>query len=344
LIVFSDDYRPMTALPSLRQLGYLVALADTLNFTRAAQRCFVTQSTLSGALQELERTLGGQLVERSRQQVRLTPAGERAAARARGLLAAARDLADEVAGLACPMEGLLRLGAIPTIAPYLLPGLLGAMRDAHPRLKLALREDQTVPLLARLREGAIDFALIALPWDTDGLRVETVLIEELWLVAPRGDPALARASLRVASIDPQRLLLLEEGHCLREHTLAGCGLRESANPGGIEATSLATLVPMIEAGLGIGLLPEMALKAGLLERTRLIARPLAAPAPRRTIALVARQTSARQSEFEAIAAQARALAGGRGGGRSGARGGLARRGGAVRAAAGPAAQPPRSAS
>jgi LysR family hydrogen peroxide-inducible transcriptional activator len=299
----------MSPLPSLRQLGYLVALADTLNFTRAAERCFVTQSTLSGALQELERTLGAQLVERSRQHVALTPAGERAVERARALLAAARDLADEVASLADPMAGLARLGAIPTIAPYLLPGLLRGLRETHPQLRLTLREDQTVPLLARLREGMLDFALIALPWDTDGLQVIEVMVEELWLVAPDGDPALSRAGLRVDAIDPQRLLLLEEGHCLRDHTLAGCGLRERANPNGIEATSLATLIPMVEEGLGIALLPEMALKAGILEHTRLLARPLAAPAPRRTIALVARPTSARRTLFEAIAAQARALTG-----------------------------------
>jgi LysR family hydrogen peroxide-inducible transcriptional activator len=229
--------------------------------------------------------------------------------RARALLAAARDLADEVASLADPMAGLARLGAIPTIAPYLLPGLLRGLRQPHPQLRLTLREDQTVPLLARLREGMLDFALIALPWDTDGLQVIEVMVEELWLVAPDGDPALSRAGLRVDAIDPQRLLLLEEGHCLRDHTLAGCGLRERANPNGIEATSLATLIPMVEEGLGIALLPEMALKAGILEHTRLLARPLAAPAPRRTIALVARPTSARRTLFEAIAAQARALTG-----------------------------------
>lgn len=297
----------MSTLPSLRQLGYLVALADTLNFTRAAERCFVTQSTLSGALQELERSLDAQLVERSRHHVALTPAGERAVARGRALLAAARDLADEVAGLARPMSGLARLGAIPTIAPYLLPELLRALREAHPGWRLALREDPTVPLLTRLREGTIDFALIALPWETEGLQVLEVGVEELWLVAPRGDPALARASLRVDAIDPQRLLLLEEGHCLRDHTLAGCALRERANPNGIEATSLATLIPMVEEGLGIALLPEMALKAGILERSQLLARPLTAPAPRRTIALVARPTSARRAEFEAIAMLARGL-------------------------------------
>jgi LysR family hydrogen peroxide-inducible transcriptional activator len=297
----------MNSLPSLRQLGYLVALADTLHFTRAAERCFVTQSTLSGALQELERGLGARLVERSRQHVALTPAGARAVERARALLASARDLADEVASLARPMTGLARLGAIPTIAPYLLPALLRSLRDTHPALRLALREDQTVPLLARLRDGELDFALIALPWDTEGLQVAEVLTEELWLVAPRGDPALARAGLRADAIDPQRLLLLEEGHCLRSHTLAGCGLGERANPNGIEATSLATLVPMVEEGLGIALLPEMALKAGLLERTRLVARPLAAPAPRRGIALVARPTSARRAEFDAIAERVRLL-------------------------------------
>ena len=298
----------MPALPSLRQLAYLNALADTLNFTQAAQACFVTQSTLSGGLQELERSLGAQLVERSRQRVALTPAGEIAVRRGRALLAMARDLAEEVGRSAQPMTGLLRLGAIPTIAPFLLPPLLRRLRERHAGLQLALREDQTEPLLARQRDGALDFALIALPWDTHGLRVAPVLSEELWLVAPPGDVALRRANLRVQAIDPQRLMLLAEGHCLRDHTLAGCGLGAAVTGQGLEATSLATLVQMVEEGLGIALLPEMALKAGLLADGPLLARPLAAPAPRREVALVARESSARLVEFEAIATLARELA------------------------------------
>lgn len=297
----------MTALPSLRQLSYLVALADSRHFTLAAQACFVTQSTLSGGLQELERTLGAQLVERTRQRVALTDVGAEVVIRARALLAMAHDLADHAAQAARPMTGLIRLGAIPTIAPYLLPRLLRALREQHTALRTALREDQSAPLLARVREGSLDFALIALPYDTHGLRVQAVLDDELWLIAPTGDPALKRANLRVEAIDAQRLLLLEEGHCLRSHALTGCRLSESANPNGLEATSLATLVQMVEEGLGIALVPEIALKAGLIEGGSLIARPLAAPAPRRQIALVARDTSARGAEFDALAAMARSL-------------------------------------
>jgi len=297
----------MPALPSLRQLGYLVAIADTLNFTQAAQATFVTQSTLSGGLQELERTLGVRLVERNRQRVALTDIGSDVVTRARQLLAMAQDLTEHVARHAAPMTGLVRLGAIPTVAPYLLPRLLRALRESHPALRAALREDQTEPLLARVRDGRLDFGLIALPYDTHGLRVREVLTDELWLVAPGADPALRRDRLRVQALDAQRLLLLEEGHCLRSHTLDGCRLSERANPTGLEATSLATLMQMVEEGLGIALVPEIAVKAGLLDGSPLIARPLAAPAPTRRIALVARDTSARVEEFDAIAALAEAL-------------------------------------
>lgn len=297
----------MAALPSLRQLWYLVTLADTLNFTQAAQACFVTQSTLSGGLQELEKTLGAKLVERTRQRVALTGLGEEAVARARVLLAMARDLSDHVAHAGRPMAGLVRLGAIPTIAPYLLPRLVRSLREQHAELRAALREEQTDPLLAKVRAGQLDFALIALPYETSGLRVCHLLNDELWLVAPEGDPALKRSQLHIAAIDSQRLLLLEEGHCLRSHTLQGCDLTERANPSGLEATSLPTLVQMVEEGLGIALVPEMAVKAGLLEGSSLIARPLAAPAPHRQIALVARDTSARVAEFDALATLAKVL-------------------------------------
>ena len=219
----------------------------------------------------------------------------------------ARDLSEHVARAARPMTGLVRLGAIPTIAPYVLPRLVRALRERHAELRAALREDQTEPLLARVREGRLDFALIALPYDTTGLQVREVASDELWLVAPEGDPALKRANLRIEALDAQRLLLLEDGHCLRSHTLEGCRLSEQANPNGLEATSLPTLVQMVEEGLGIALVPEMALKAGLLEGSSLVARPLAAPAPRRGIALVARDTSARTAEFDALAQLAREL-------------------------------------
>lgn len=291
----------MPALPSLRQLGYLVAVADRLSFTQAAEACFVTQSTLSAGIKELEATLGARLVERDRQNVMMTPLGLEVAGRARALLAAAEDLASLVQGAAEPMSGVLRLGAIPTIAPFVLPRVLPQLRMRYPKARLALREDLTGNLLERLRAGALDFALIALPYDTTGLLVEELWSDEFWLVAQEGDPAARSKRPGVSAVAGDRLLLLEEGHCLRDHTLAGCGLAQKANPSGMEATSLLTLVQMVESGLGIALVPEMALKAGILKGTALVARPIAAPAPRRDIALVARASTARREEFGLLA-------------------------------------------
>jgi len=298
----------MSALPSLRQLTYLVRLSEKLSFTQAADACFVTQSTLSGGIQELERLLGAQLVERDRQNVRMTPVGDAVVTRARVLLSMAADLVELAARESAPLGGLLRLGAIPTIAPFLLPRLLRVSRERHPQLRIALREDPSARVLAQLRDGALDFALIALPWDTTGLLVRPLFDEELWLIAAEGDPAAQRARPTIAALDPQRLLLLEEGHCLRSHTLQGCGMTERANPSGLEASSLTTLVHMVEEGLGVALLPEMAIRAGLLNGTGVVARPIGAPAPRRGIALVARASTARQEAFEALAAIAASLA------------------------------------
>ncbi|HTY94017.1 MAG TPA: LysR substrate-binding domain-containing protein [Steroidobacteraceae bacterium] len=291
----------MTRRPSLRQLGYLVALADKLNFTRAAAACFVTQSTLSVGLKELEHDLGIQLVERDRHSVRLTPAGEVALTRARELLAAADDLVEASAAAARPMSGQLRLGVIPTIAPFLLPTLMPLVRSRFPALRLVLREDLTGNLLLRLRDGALDAALIALPFDTEGLSVQPLFEDELWLVAPQGDALVAGKRVSISAQLSGRLLILEEGHCLREHTLLACGRSEAASADGIEATSLLTLVQMVACGMGVALIPEIALKAGLLAATRLIAAPLAPPVPTRTIALASRRSSARAADLARLA-------------------------------------------
>ena len=290
----------MSALPSLRQLSYLVKLSEKLSFTQAAEASFVTQSTLSGGIPELERQLGVQLVERDRQHVRMTPVGDEIVERARGLLSMAADLVEHASRAAEPMTGLLRLGAIPTIAPFMLPALVRTARERYPRIRIALREDTTVRLLEQVRDGRLDFGLIALPWDTTGLKVRELFDDELWLIAAQGDPAAKPARPSVASLDPNRLLLLEEGHCLRSHTLQGCGLAEQANPSGIEASSVTTLVQMVEEGLGLALLPEMAVRAGLLVGTSVVARPIGAPAPRRGIALVARASTARVEAFDAL--------------------------------------------
>lgn len=290
----------MRALPSLRQLRYLVVLADRLNFTRAAEDCFVTQSTLSAGIKELEDTLGARLVERDRQNVLMTATGAEVVTRARALLAHAEDLAEYAAGAGKPMAGLLRLGAIPTIAPFLLPAILPPARKTYPELKLALREDRTASLLAGLQAGQLDCALIALPYDTGELAVRELFRDELWLVGPGDDPTMKLEAVRIGAAAARRLLLLEEGHCLREHTLAACR-REPQSEEGLEATSLLTLVQMVESGLGIALVPQMAVNAGLLRGTRLASRGLAEPHPTRTVAIASRRTSARQREIDAIA-------------------------------------------
>jgi LysR family hydrogen peroxide-inducible transcriptional activator len=291
----------MAALPSLRQLKYLLALDKHLNFTRAAEACFVSQSTLSAGLKELEELLGVQLVERDRQNVAMTSAGQEVIHRSRGLLSAAEDLVEYATSVAKPMTGTLRLGIIPTIAPFLLPLVLPEIRSRFNDLQLALREDLTENLLMRLRNRQLDMALIALPYDIEGLVKRELFQDEFWLAAREKDEAFKGKTVTIPAKMAERLLMLEEGHCLREHSLRACGRTEIANADGIEATSLLTLVQMVEGGMGIALLPEMAIKGGILTNTHLIARPLAAPAPKRTIALVARESSAHIAELDILA-------------------------------------------
>ncbi len=291
----------MAALPSLRQLRYLVALAEHLNFTRAAEACFVSQSTLSAGLKDLESTLGVQLVERDKQNVALTAVGVEVVARAVQVLAAAEDLSEFASDVSRPMQGQLRLGVIPTIAPFVLPTVMPALREKFPQVQLALREDLTARLLERLRTRQLDFALIALPYETGDLRVLPLYKDRFWLVGRETDPTIAGRAVQLSSEWTERLLLLEEGHCLRDHALAACSAKEVASVDGIEATSLLTLVQMVASGMGVALLPELAVHSGLLDNLALKSRPLAPPAPERIIALVTRSTSAHMAEFEAIA-------------------------------------------
>lgn len=291
----------MHPLPTLRQLAYLVEVSERLNFRVAAEAQFVTQSTLSAGIKELETLLGVQLVERDRRHVRLTTVGEEVAARAREVLAAATDLAEAARSTARPLSGPLRLGAIPTIAPYLLPGVLPALRRAYRELKLYLREDLTERLLERLRAGSLDVALIALPFETGDLYVRELFRDEFSFVAREGDPAVRAKAVALRRIDTGDMLLLEEGHCLRDHAIAACGPRQGAWQPRVEATSLTTLIQMVEGGLGVTLLPRITLDAGLLKGTGLVARPFSSPAPSRTLALVARRTSPRRRDADLLA-------------------------------------------
>jgi LysR family hydrogen peroxide-inducible transcriptional activator len=289
------------ALPSLRQLRYLVALSERLNFRAAAEDTFVTQSTLSAGIKELETQLGVELVERDTRSVRLTEIGREVVARARTLLAQVQDIVDLAKEASEPLSSNLRLGVIPTIAPFMLPGLLPPLRAAHPRLKLYLREDLTDRLLERLRSGDLDVALIALPYETGELLTRKLFKDEFWFVARADDPLARAQEVAVRSLKPGQVLLLEEGHCLREHAISACGPRAANAETAVEATSLHTLIQMVEGGLGVTLLPEMTLKAGILNGTSLVARPFSTDVPARTIALAARPTSAHRRDFELLA-------------------------------------------
>ena len=299
----------MSALPTIKQLQYLVALSAHLNFTRAAEACFVTQSTLSAGLKELEDNLGVQLVERDRQSVLMTPVGRDIAARARDVLAATQDLVDRAAGAEAPMCGALRLGVIPTIAPFLLPAALHLLRERFPRLQLTLREDLTAHLIERLNAGQLDLILIALPFSTETLLVEPLFDDPLWLVGRIDEPLLQDDPLVLTPQVVERLILLEEGHCLRDHTLLACAKPDRRSPGTVEATSLLTLVQMVESGLGLALIPEMAVNSRVADSPGLRARPLAAPGPLRTIALVARRSTSRIDELKALGAVLREASG-----------------------------------
>jgi len=287
-------------MPSLRQLRYLVALAQHLNFRAAADACFVTQSTLSAGIKELEATLGAQLVERDKRSVRLTDVGRQVVERARRLVAEASDLVDTAQAAHAPLTGALRLGAIPTIAPFLLPRALPPLRSRYPNLRLLLREDLTARLLEQLRAGDLDAALIALPYDTGELKVRKLFRDDFRMVVRRDHPLAALKSVPVERIDGEQVILLEEGHCLREHAIEACAKVRKHAPE-IEATSLPTLIQMVAGGLGVTLLPETALQSAILQGTGLVARPFTTRVPARTIALASRPSSARARDLELLA-------------------------------------------
>ncbi|MBK8161262.1 MAG: hydrogen peroxide-inducible genes activator [Rhodospirillaceae bacterium] len=291
----------MRALPTLRQLRYLVALAEHKHFGRAAEACFATQSTLSAGLQELENLLDVKLVERSKRRVMLTPLGEAIVARSRIVLREVEDIAELASASKDPLSGALRLGVIPTIGPYLLPRVLPPLRQTYPNLRLYLREDMTARLLDSLNDGDIDVALIALPFQTDELTVRPLGRDPFQLACRSDDPLAKTASLELNALPDERLLLLDEGHCLREHALAACRLEPSRHRDDFRATSLPTLVQMVANNLGVTLLPKMAVDSGLLAGTGLVARPLAENAPAREIALVWRPTTPRVVEFNLLA-------------------------------------------
>jgi LysR family transcriptional regulator, hydrogen peroxide-inducible genes activator len=290
-------------LPTLRQLHYLKLLAEHRSFSRAAQAAHVTQPTLSAGVQELEKVLGAAMVDRNRSGVILTAAGAEAVARAGAILAQAEDLVQASRGAGQPLAGRFRLGVIPTVAPFLLPKALPALRARYPALRLFLREDLTHRLIAELKAGALDAAIVALPYDMAGLAFAHVGDDEILAAFPAGHPLAAAPRVAPERMEGEDLILLEDGHCLRDHALAACGLnaRRQSPDGAFAATSLATLVHMVGAGLGVSFLPAMAVEAGLAAAAGLAVRPLDADHPSREIVVAWRAGSTRAAEGRLLA-------------------------------------------
>jgi LysR family hydrogen peroxide-inducible transcriptional activator len=285
--------------PTLRQLSFLTAIAEHGSFVAAAEQALVTQPSLSAAIKELEANLGARLVERGRSGATLTPAGEIAAARARAILAAVDELGEAVQGAAEPLTGPFRLGVIPTIAPFFLPKVLPRAKEAFPRLKLHLREDLTGRLIDGLRAHTLDAALIALPYEAQGIDTLALFDDEFLFVGPPDHPLSRKANLSAADLEGEPVLLLEDGHCLRDHAIGVCGITRPGQEE-VRATSLFTLVQMAAGGLGISLLPKIAADAGIAA-DGLVVRAFTPPVIGRQIGLAWRRSSGRLIEIKALA-------------------------------------------
>jgi LysR family transcriptional regulator, hydrogen peroxide-inducible genes activator len=295
-----------TYLPTIKQLQYLVALHEHGHFGRAADASNVSQSTLSAGIRELESLLGVTLVERSRRVVRFTPLGNAVVAKAHRLLREAEELSDLVQASGKPLAGELRMSVIPTIAPFLLPRILPRLRRERPALKLFLREETSGGAVESLHHGRADCVLLALPFATGEVDYEHICDDRLFVAFPKGDPPEPPESVPSSMIDPDRLLLLEDGHCLKEHALAACSRPELRGSAAMIGTSLHTLVQMVDNGLGMTMLPEMAIEADILHGTQVVARPLKARHNTREIALIWRKNSPRADEFRLLAKELRA--------------------------------------
>jgi LysR family hydrogen peroxide-inducible transcriptional activator len=285
--------------PTIKQLRYFVALENHAHFGRAATECFVSQSAFSTAIQDLETVLGAQLVDRTNRQVTITALGREVAAQARVCLRELEELVDIAGQRRAPLAGSLRLGVIPTIAPFLLPRVLPRLRKAYPDLKLYLNEDQTQRIHQKLLDGDLDLLLLALPFELRGVE-EMPLFEDRFFLACRDDTQrVDPLRYRFDRLDPDSILLLEDGHCLRDHALAACKIRGTEKVSRFAASSLLTLVEMVDADLGITYLPEMAQDSALLRNTRVKMYPIGDKSYR-TIGLAWRKSSGRVEEFKLL--------------------------------------------
>ncbi|PHS27166.1 MAG: LysR family transcriptional regulator [Methylophaga sp.] len=296
-------------LPTLRQLQYLVAVVDLKHFGRAADHCFVTQSTLSAGIHDLESLLDVRLIERTNRKVLPTALGIDIAQRAQYILSLSADLVDVVQSEQSPLTGRIRLGVIPSICPFLLPKALAVIRHKMPLLELILIEDQSEPLVNKLRSGEIDVALLAFPFEIKALNHHIFGEEPFWVALPQNHPLASKQHIVADQLPVDDLLLLSEGHCLREHALSACQLPATAQRTSVQGTSLYTLIEMVAGGLGVTLIPEMAINSDMISHADICIRPLIAKnnRPMRELGLVWRP-SYQRSKTLALLSEAFATA------------------------------------
>jgi LysR family hydrogen peroxide-inducible transcriptional activator len=285
--------------PTIKQLRYFLALCDESHFGRAAEKSFVSQSAFSNAIQELESTLESQLVDRTNRNVTITATGQDVATQARLVLRDLESLVDIAQGSSSPLGGELRLGVIPTIAPFILPAVLPKLRKTYPDLQLLLIEDQTQRIYERLMLGELDVLLLALPWAMQGVEEQVLFRDEFCLAYRKGTDRVDPNNYRFNRLDSDSVLLLEDGHCLRDHALAACKIRNTEKVRRFGASSLLTLIEMVDADLGITFLPEMARGSTLLRNTRVGLQALSDNSYR-NIGMVWRKGSRRSDEFQLL--------------------------------------------
>jgi LysR family hydrogen peroxide-inducible transcriptional activator len=261
-------------LPTLRQLQYLTAVVEEKHFGHAAEKCFVTQSTLSAGIQDLEQLLEVSLLERTNRKVLPTPIGDEIASRAQQILSLSEDLVDLAQSEKNPLSGRIQIGIIPTISPFLLPKVLPTVRKQFPQLEIVLIEEQSERLLDQLESGTIDVAVLAFPFNTRGLTHRVFAQELFWIALPKNHSLANKKTLKASELPTNELLLLAEGHCMREHALSACQLPASAQRKSVQATSLYTLIEMVASGLGITLIPDMAITSDMVSHSDISLVPL----------------------------------------------------------------------
>lgn len=298
---------PASSMPTLRQLQFLTAVRAEGSFVGAAEAVGVTQPTLSAGIKDLEAALGAVLVERGRTGAVLTPAGEEAADRAARALSEVEELVRAVQSAGEPFSGVFRLGAIPTIAPFLLPRVLPLLKRKFPKLRLQMREDLTSRLVEALRLRTLDAALIALPYEAVGVATAPVAEDEFLFLCPEDHPLAKRNDLAPEHLKSEDVLLLEDGHCLREHALSACQLAPGRKSAEVAATSLHTLVQMVAGGMGVTLLPKIAAEGGAAAGAHVAIRPFAEPVVGRSIGVAWREGSQREKEARLLAGVLREL-------------------------------------